>query len=220
MPGEVSLAHLGVLFLDELTEYPRKVLECLRQPMEDGQIQITRVHGNYIYPCRFMTAAAMNPCPCGYYPDRERCSCTPAEIRRHLEHISQPLLDRLDICVEVSANPFEALRQTEAGESSDAIRKRVEMAMERQRDRFKGTKIFFNSQIPASLIQEYCPLHWSDEARMEHVFQKLQLSGRGYHKILKVARSIADLEDCDRIQTRHLNEAVCYRSIDKKYWIR
>ena len=220
MPGEVSLAHLGVLFLDELTEYPKKVLECLRQPMEDGQIQITRVHGNYIYPCRFMTVAAMNPCPCGFYPDRERCSCSPAEIRRHLEHISQPLLDRLDICVEVSSNPFEALRQTEAGESSEAIRKRIQMAIERQRDRFKGTHIHFNSRIPASCIQEYCPLHWADEARMEHVFQKLRLSGRGYHKILKVARSIADLEDCDRIQTRHLNEAVCYRSIDKKYWIR
>lgn len=220
LPGEVSLAHRGVLFLDELTEYKKTVLECLRQPMEDGQIQITRVYGNYTYPSRFMLAAALNPCPCGFYPDREKCACSTAEIRRYLDHISQPLLDRMDICVEVRANPYSELRSGKEGEASARIRERVQLAAERQQERYRGTGIRFNSEIPSSLLGEYCPLTKREEARMEEIFCKLELSGRAYHKILKVARTLADLEGTKNIEERHLNEAVCYRSIDKKYWIR
>jgi len=220
MPGEVSLAHLGVLFLDELTEYPKHVLECLRQPMEDGQIQIARVHGNYVYPSRFVTIASMNPCPCGFYPDRNRCSCSAGEVKKHLEHISQPLLDRMDLCVEVPVNPFWELQKKEPGECSNAIKERVERAVERQRTRFQGAGIRFNSQIPSTKLTEYCRIGAKEEQRMEQIFKNLELSGRAYHKILKVARTIADLDGCEDISQKHLNEAVCYRSIDKKYWIR
>ena len=219
-PGEVSLAHLGVLFLDELTEYPKHVLECLRQPMEDGRIQITRVQGSCVYPAQFMTVAALNPCPCGYYPDRERCTCGVRQIRSHLDHISQPLLDRMDLCVEVRQLPYQELHCRVKGECSEEIRERVEAAVERQRERYKGTDIRFNSRIPASRMEEFCPLGRKEEKRLEEIFQKLELSTRAHHKILKVARTLADLEGCPVIGIRHLNEAVCFRSIDKKYWIR
>ena len=219
LPGEISLAHLGVLFLDELTEYPKPVLECLRQPMEDACIQISRVSGTFVYPADFMLVAAMNPCPCGYYPDRSKCSCSPGEIRRHLEHISQPLLDRMDVCVEMPRDGYGAFRSSGAEETSGHIRDRVIRAVMRQRERFAGTRIRYNAGIPSSRMEEFCPLGKKEKQRMEQVFGTLDLSARAYHKILKVARTLADLEDSKQIQEKHLNEAVFYRSIDKKYWI-
>ena len=219
-PGEISLAHLGVLFLDELTEYPKPVLECLRQPMEDASIQLSRVSGTFVYPADFMLVAAMNPCPCGYYPDREKCTCSPGEIRRHLEHISQPLLDRMDICVEMPRGGYAELKIAHASEESSArIRDRVIRAVLRQRERFAGTGIRYNAGIPSARMAEFCPLGRKQEQRMEQLFGRLDLSARAYHKILKVARTLADLEDCPNIQEKHLHEAVLYRSIDKKYWI-
>lgn len=217
-PGEISLAHKGVLFLDELPEYKKSTLEILRQPMEERQITLVRQSGTFRYPSDFMLVAAMNPCKCGYYPDRNRCSCRGADITRYLGRVSKPLLDRIDICAEAPVMRYEELTQKEENESSADIRSRVIAALERQRHRFRGSGICYNSQILSKDMDRYCRLNCTQQKYMKEIYQTMGLSARGYHKILKTARTIADLEDCDRIMDRHLSEAVCYRMQDKKYW--
>lgn len=217
-PGEISLAHKGVLFLDELPEYKNSTLEILRQPMEDKEITLVRQSGTWRYPADFMLVAAMNPCKCGYYPDRSICSCKDADIARYLGRVSKPLLDRIDICAEAPPVHYEELTQKEENESSAHIRSRVMAALERQRHRFQGKSICYNSQIPSGEIDGYCKLNCTQQEYMKEIYQKMNLSARAYHKILKTARTIADLEDCGKIMDRHLNEAVCYRMQDKKYW--
>ena len=217
-PGEISLAHKGVLFLDELPEYKKSTLEILRQPMEDKEITLVRQSGTYRYPADFMLVAAMNPCKCGYYPDRSRCRCREAEIAGYLGKISKPLLDRMDICVEAPVIRYEELTGAKANESSAEIRNRVMQALERQRFRFREAEISYNSQISSKDMEQYCKLSCSQQIYMKEIYQKLELSARGYYKILKTARTIADLDECADIRDCHLNEAVCYRIQAKKYW--
>ncbi|MCD7752191.1 MAG: YifB family Mg chelatase-like AAA ATPase [Lachnospiraceae bacterium] len=210
-PGVISLAHRAVLFLDELPEFRRDVLEVLRQPMEEKRVQIARSEAIYSFPADFMLVAAMNPCPCGYYPDRNRCKCTDAEITRYTSKISGPILDRIDLCCQVSAVRIEELREVKPSESSAVMRGRVLKARERQQVRFQGTQICFNSQIPAMDIARYCAMTKEAELCAGLLFERLQLSARAYHRLLKVARTIADLEDSELIQEAHLKEAACYR---------
>lgn len=217
-PGEVSLAHRGVLFLDELPEFQKSTLEILRQPMEDKTITISRVNGSFTYPADFLLVCAMNPCKCGFYPDRSRCRCANNSIRRYLARISQPLLDRIDLCAEAEPVTYRELTGQAQGESSEQIRVRVLAAHEMQRKRFQNETWYFNSQIPVARLSEYCVLGKKEAVYMERIYEKLQLSARAFHKIIKLSRTIADLEGSTRITTRHLTEAVCYRSLDKKYW--
>lgn len=218
LPGEVSLATRGVLFLDELPEFSRSVLEVLRQPMEEGQVTISRASGKYVFPAHFQLVAAMNPCKCGYYPDRERCSCLPGEIARYLHRISRPLLDRIDICAETKKIEYRHLSEEENNESSADIRARVEAAQKIQQDRYRGRRWQFNSQLPVSQIRRFCPLGDSQTRIMETAFERLDLSARAFYRILRVARTIADLEGAERIEDGHLLEAVSYRSVDSQYW--
>lgn len=217
-PGEISLAHRGVLFLDELAEFKRETLEIMRQPLESGRISLSRVHGIYSYPAQFMLAAAMNPCPCGFYPDRSRCRCSPGEIRRYRERISRPLLDRIDICAEAAAVSYEALQENREEENSASMRERVMEAMERQQFRYRDQEVCFNSRLTARQIGRYCRLTDHQEALLGSVFQTMGLSVRARDRILKVARTIADLEGKEEITDDHLAEAVGYRSIDRKFW--
>lgn len=217
-PGEISLAHGGVLFLDELAEFQKPVLEVLRQPLEEHQIRLTRTHGNYVFPADFMLVAAMNPCPCGNYPDRKKCSCSEAQIRQYLGKISQPFLDRMDICIEVPRIKYEALTGTERAESSQEIQKRVCLARELQRQRYAGKGTKYNARLNEKETALYCRLGKRETDLMEQAFGALGLTARTYYKILKVARTIADLEGALQINSSHLAEAVGYRVIDKKYW--
>lgn len=217
-PGEISLAHKGVLFLDELPEYQKSALEILRQPMEDKEITLVRQSGAYKYPSDFMLVAAMNPCKCGYYPDRNKCRCKESDIARYLGRVSKPLLDRIDICAETPLAGYDDLTKTGHGESSRVIRERVTAAARRQQFRFRQEAFDSNSQIPSKDIERYCRLSGGQQNYMKEIYRIMELSARGYYKILKTARTIADLEDCEDILTRHLNEAVCYRMQDKKYW--
>ncbi len=217
-PGEVSLAHGGVLFLDELTEFRRDALESLRQPLEDRQVSIVRANGSFLYPAQFMLVAAMNPCKCGYFPDMSRCQCTFAQLERYFYKISQPMLDRIDLCVEAPRLGYEEIRGTGTNESSESIRKRVLVALEIQKKRFAGTDIFYNSRIPAKDIPVYCDLGEKEEKYMQKIYQKNSLTARTFHKLLRVARTIADLDGSERIKTKHLTECLCYRCIDKKEW--
>lgn len=217
-PGEVSLAHGGVLFLDELTEFRRDTMETLRQPMEDRQVSVVRANGSFTYPAEFVLVAAMNPCKCGYYPDLSRCRCTQADINRYMGKISQPLLDRIDICVEAPRLDFADIRSSGDNEPSEAIRKRVLKVQEIQKKRFAGTDISYNSRIPASDIERYCRLGKKEERYMADIYQRLSLTARTYHKLLRVARTIADLDGQEEIGITHLTECVCYRSIDKSEW--
>lgn len=218
VPGEISLAHGGVLFLDELAEFQKPVLEVLRQPLEERQIRITRSHGNYVFPANFILASAMNPCPCGNYPNFEKCGCTPGQIQQYLGRISQPFLDRIDICVEAPKVSYEALSAGEKQESSAVIRSRVCKAREVQNERYIGTRILSNSMLGVKELKEYCHLGRREELLMRQAFVALGLTARTYHKILKVARTIADLELSEKIRERHLKEAIGYRTLDKKYW--
>lgn len=218
VPGEISLAHGGVLFLDELAEFQKPVLEVLRQPLEERQIRITRSHGNYVFPANFILASAMNPCPCGNYPNFEKCGCTPGQIQQYLGRISQPFLDRIDICVEAPKVSYEALSAGERQESSAVIRSRVCRAREIQNERYKGTSILSNSMLGVKDLKEYCGLGHKGELLMRQAFVALGLTARTYHKILKVARTIADLELSEEIRECHLKEAIGYRTLDKKYW--
>lgn len=220
-PGEISLAHKGVLFLDELTEFPRSVLEVLRQPLEEKRIRLTRKQGVYEFPADFMLAAAMNPCPCGYYPDMDRCACTPAGISQYLGKVSQPFLSRIDICMDTPAVDYRNLKGgpgKEAEETSAEIRERVWLARERQMRRYEGEPGKTNASLPAKKIPEYCALGTKEERVMERAFEQMGLTARTYHKVLKVARTIADLDGKEEIQSCHLAEAIGYRLPDAKYW--
>ncbi len=217
-PGEVSLAHGGVLFLDELTEFNRSTMESLRAPLEDRQVTVVRVNGSFTYPAQFMLVAAMNPCRCGYFPDLKRCSCTQAQIERYLGRISQPMLDRMDICVEAPRLEFKELHGGDGNECSEAIRDRVLCALMLQKKRFAGTEIGYNSRIPARDIETYCRLGSKEEKFMEDMYQKLSLTARTYHKLLRVARTIADLDGGGDIRISHLTECICYRTIEKTDW--
>lgn len=218
MPGEISLAHGGVLFLDELAEFQKPVLEVLRQPLEERRVRITRNHGNYVFPSNFILAAAMNPCPCGNYPDLSRCNCTPGQIRQYLGRISQPFLDRIDICIETPRVQYEELKIKRKQEDSGTIRQRVERAREVQRERYKGSEILTNAMLSVKDLEVYCKLGEKEETLMKKAFTNLSLTARTYHKILRVARTIADLEGEDVILQEHIKEAIGYRTIDKKYW--
>ena len=218
-PGEISLADRGVLFLDELPEFNNSSLEVLRQPLEDRQIVLARVHGTYRYPADFQLVAAMNPCKCGYYPDRSKCSCTPADVARYVGRISRPLLDRIDLCVEMPRIEYSDLAGvSEKNETSAAIRQRVERAVNIQKERYKNEKILFNSQLSARLIEKYCPLGKAEREVLGQAFEAMNLSARAYHRIIKVARTIADLDGAERIGVKHITEAIGYRTYDREVW--
>ncbi len=219
-PGEISLAHKGVLFLDELAEFQKSTLELLRQPLEEKVIHISRLQSSCSYPADIMLVAALNPCPCGAYPDMNRCRCTQGAIRRYLNKISQPLLDRIDICVEAAQLTYEELTAKKRNESSADIRGRVCEAWQIQKERFAHSGIYFNSQIPADRLEDICKITAREEAYLQDIYRQERLTARSYHKILRVARTIADLSHSVRVEYAHLAEAVCYRSLDKKYWER
>ncbi|MBW1659948.1 MAG: YifB family Mg chelatase-like AAA ATPase [Deltaproteobacteria bacterium] len=216
-PGEVSLAHNGVLFLDELPEFKKNVLEVLRQPLEDGKVTISRAAISLTYPARFMLVAAMNPCPCGYFTSPfHACTCTPLQIRRYRGKVSGPLLDRIDIQIEVPAVPYEALKGRGDGESSAEIRERVNGARTFQTRRFsRHRKIFTNAQMRTRDIKRYCELDREGESLLESAIAQLGFSARAYHRILKVARTIADLDASEKIRPHHVAEAIQYRSMDR-----
>ncbi len=219
-PGEVSLAHNGVLFLDELPEFNRNVLEVLRQPLEDGVVTISRARTSVTYPARFMLVAAMNPCPCGYLTDPyHECTCTPSQIQRYHSKISGPLLDRIDIHIEVPALRYEELRRKSPGEPSSAIRDRVQRAREIQLRRFEGRKgIYFNAHMGAKEIKEFCRIGEDSDRLLKAAIERFGFSARAYHRILKVSRTIADLEGSDSILPHHIAEAIEYRALDKSDW--
>jgi magnesium chelatase family protein len=220
-PGEVSLAHNGVLFLDELPEFPRNVLEVMRQPLEDRSVTISRAAMSLTFPAAFMLAAAMNPCPCGYFNDRSReCHCTPPLIQRYVAKISGPLLDRIDIHIEVPAVQYKELRGKAAAESSAVIRARVLAARERQRTRFAGAKekIFSNAQMGTRQIRAHCDLSPDAEKLLERAMLQQGLTARAHDRILKVARTIADLSAEPNITVPHIAEAIQYRTLDRSYW--
>ncbi len=210
----MSLAHNGLLFLDEFPEFPRNVLELLRQPLEDLQVTIARSNMTLSFPSSFMLVAAMNPCPCGFYADPTReCRCTPAIIQRYLGKISGPLLDRIDIHIEVPAVPYKELRGNQSSESSAAIGMRVVAARAVQQARG-----FYNSRMPSRSIRQHCALDEAGERTLEMAVRKLSLSARAHDRMLKVARTIADLDHADKIAGKHIAEAVQYRSLDRNYW--
>ena len=215
-PGEISLAHLGILFLDELTEYNKNILESLREPLENKEICINRLNGNYIFPCNFMFIASMNPCPCGYYGDEEKeCKCTPQEIHRYLNKISGPLLDRIDIQIEVKRTEIESITSREKPENSEQIRKRVNIARKIQLERYKKERYYSNAELDSKMLEKYCKLDIKSEELLQNAFKKLKLSVRAYERILKVARTIADLEEKSEIEFKHIAEAIQYRNLDK-----
>ncbi|MCR4762305.1 MAG: YifB family Mg chelatase-like AAA ATPase [Lachnospiraceae bacterium] len=219
-PGVISLAHRGVLFLDELPEFSRMSLDLLRQPLEDRSITLSRTSGNCTYPADFLLLGAMNPCPCGYYPDRNRCRCTDSEIKRYLSRVSGPILDRMDICIEAPRVDVEELtwKRKSENETSEAVRERVLKARERQERRFAGTSLHFNADMGPADIRRYCPLGEREETLLAGLFRSMELSARAYFKIIKVARTVADLDGAERIEKRHITEAACYRMTGLRYW--
>jgi magnesium chelatase family protein len=220
-PGEVSLANNGVLFLDELPEFGRKTMEVLRQPLEDGTVTVSRVSGKYTYPCNFMLIAAMNPCPCGYFthPTRQ-CICSQNQVRRYLNRVSGPLLDRFDIQIEVPPVEYDDLNKKFRCEPSSEIKKRVNAARAIQTERYKDSATTCNARVTEKEFEKYFGM--TDEASklLKAVFEKMELSARGYTRIIKVARTIADLAQSEIIDSEHIAEAVQYRSLDRKYWSR
>lgn len=218
-PGEISLAHYGVLFLDELPEFQKSTLEVLRGPLEDRIVTISRVNASLTYPANFMLAASMNPCPCGYYGSKEKeCNCSPQAINRYMGKISGPLLDRIDICVEVTPVKYEKLDNEEKTETSKEIQERVNQARQIQMERYRNLGIYSNSELTPKLIEKHCKLDEPGKKILENAFNKLKLSARAYGRILKVARTIADLESCHNIEVKHIAEAIQYRALDRKYW--
>lgn len=218
-PGELSLAHNGILFLDELPEFRRDSLEVLRQPLEDGNVTISRVNATLTYPCNIMLIASMNPCKCGYFGDsRRQCTCTPTQINRYRSRISGPLLDRIDIQVEVSNVDYDDLSSTENSETSAEIKKRVNKTRKLQLERYKDYNIYSNSQLDAGMLKKFCPLGEEENAILRAAFDNLGLSARAHSRILKVARTIADLEGSENIKSEHIAEAIQYRSLDRKYF--
>lgn len=226
VPGEISLAHNGILFLDELPEFKRNVLELLRQPLEDGKIRISRVRGNNVYPSRFMLVAAMNPCPCGYFTDpKKECHCTPYQIQRYLSKISGPLLDRIDIHLNAPRLNYEELSQRRKGDPSKAIRERVNKACKIQEKRYKQASSkgsfglpYFNAHLESKELEKYCVLDKEGEELLKMAILELGISARAYDKILKVARTIADLDKKETIEASHISEAISYRSLDRDFW--
>lgn len=218
-PGEISLAHNGVLFLDELPEYNRSAMEVLRQPLEDGTVTISRASGRLTYPCSIMLVAAMNPCPCGFYghPTR-KCTCSQSAVSRYLAKVSGPLLDRIDLHVEVMPVEFDDLSTSVKAESSAEIRKRVNAARRIQNERYKGTEITCNAMLTPAMIHQYCELTEGAKELLKNAFERMGLSARAYDRILKVSRTIADLDESELIDVKHIAEALQYRSLDRKYW--
>lgn len=215
-PGEVSLAHLGVLFLDELPEFQKSALEVLRQPIEDQEVTISRINASLTFPASFTLITSMNPCPCGYLTDpAHECICTPQQIKNYHGKISGPLMDRLDIFVEIPSTTYDELQTKPKGESSHDIKKRVDAARELQNARYAELDIFYNAQLTPKLMETYCPLGPAEENLMEKVYTKMKLSARGYHRLLKLARTIADLDGSEAIQIGHLTEAIQYRAMTK-----
>ncbi len=218
-PGEISLAHRGVLFLDEITEFSSQAMEVLRQPLENGVITVNRMQASCEFPADFMLVAAMNPCRCGNFPDMSRCTCTPLQIRRFLGRISQPLMDRIDLNVEVQPVSIDWLQNvSEYDESSADIRLRVEKARKIQSARYEGSPYLYNSQLTDKDVDKYCPLDDAGSEFMRQVYERFGISARTYHKIIKVARTIADLSGREDVGTDELGEAVCFKALDKEYW--
>lgn len=218
-PGEVSLAHHGVLFLDELPEFSRAAMESLRQPLEDGSVTISRVNATLSYPCNFMLVAAMNPCPCGFFGHPTRmCTCSPTAAQHYLARVSGPLLDRVDLHIEVPPVEFSQLSDERPSESSASIRTRVNAVRRIQRERFSGSGILCNAQIPAGKLHEYCKMTSDAQTLLSGAFDRLNLSARAYDRLLKVARTIADMDNNPLIDIEHIAEAIQYRSLDRKYW--
>lgn len=215
-PGIISLAHRGLLFLDELPEFKRQTLDALRQPIEDKKVQIARNYGTFTYPADFMLVGAMNPCPCGYFPDRNKCSCTPYQIHNYISHISGPILDRIDISVTASKVELAQVQSKRKGSSSKELRSLVMTARSRQEKRYRGTSIRFNSDLSAGEVERYCILGSREKKMMEDIFIRMDLSVRAYHRMIKVARTIADVENSEAITEAHLSEAVCYRAKGEK----
>jgi magnesium chelatase family protein len=222
MPGEISLAHNGVLFLDELPEFKRKVIEVLRQPLEEGAITISRARSTVTYPARFMLVASMNPCPCGHLNDPGRaCVCAPAQVQRYLGKISGPLMDRIDLHVEVAPVPFEDLEKGGQGETSEQVRARVIAARERQAARFaEQPGVYGNAQMSSRLVRRHCALDDAGHQLIKTAVRRLGLSARAFDRILKVARTVADLDGAASIGPVHLSEAIQYRSLDREAWQR
>lgn len=218
-PGEISLAHTGVLFLDEMPEYNRNTLEALRQPLEDGVIRVARVENSVEYPANFTLIASMNPCPCGNYGSRDKeCKCSPSAIQKYLGKLSGPLMDRIDMHIEVDSVTYDELNSVELEEPSCDIKKRVDSARDIQLSRFAGSKIYSNAKMNDIQIKKYCKISFESDKMLRYAFEKMNLSARGYNRILKVARTIADLEGCENILDEHIMEAISYRSLDGKYW--
>ena len=218
-PGEVSLAHNGVLFLDELPEFSRTALESLRQPLEDGTVTVSRVNNIAQYQSSFMLVAGMNPCPCGYYGSKKRqCRCTQPEIRRYLDRISGPLLDRIDIQIEIDAVPVDEIENASPSESSAVVAARVRKAREIQQKRYESEDIHCNAQLSSKGIKKYCVLDSQANQLIHLAVERMGLSMRAYNRVLKVARTIADLNERDRISVDEIAEAIQYREIDQKYW--
>lgn len=220
-PGEITLAHYGVLFLDELLEFNKSILELLRCPLEDRVVTISRVNSSITYPCNFIFVASMNPCPCGYYGSTEKsCICRNDQIKKYLHRISGPLLDRIDIHIEVQGVKYKKLTDNSKIEDSKTIRARVNDARKIQMKRYKKYGILYNSELTPGLISKYCILSKECRKILEDAFEKMGLSARAYSRILKVARTIADLDNEENINIKHLAEAIQYRNLDRKYWKR
>lgn len=220
-PGEISLAHHGVLFLDELAEFRRNVLEVLRQPLEEGKITISRAASTLTLPARFMLVAATNPCPCGYYTDpKKECHCSAIQIKNYMSKVSGPLLDRIDIQLEVPCLKVDEITAKASGEPSEAIRRRVEKARIKQRARYDAERISANAQLEPRLVEKHCRVTEEGAKLLRMAIQELGFSARAYHKALKVARTIADLEECEIIEAAHVSEAIHYRTLDRNIWFR
>ncbi|MBO5909823.1 MAG: YifB family Mg chelatase-like AAA ATPase [Clostridia bacterium] len=218
-PGEISLAHGGVLFLDELPEFSRDVMETMRQPLEDGQVTISRVAGSLTYPSEYTLIAAMNPCPCGYFGHpRRKCTCSPTAVRKYLNRISGPMLDRLDLHIEVPPVDYDSLKAKSDEETSEQIRQRVNAAREIQNKRYEGKGITCNARLLPAMLSEFCIMTEDAEALLKSSFERLGLSARAYDRILKVARTVADLEGEESIGVSHIAQAIQFRSLDRKYW--
>ena len=220
-PGEISLAHNGVLFLDELTEFDKATIEVLREPLEEKSININRISGNYKFPSNFIFIASTNPCPCGYFGSNKRkCKCTKNAVNRYLSKISGPLLDRIDLHIEVNELDYEKIEDNNVTETSRQLKNRVNSARNIQRIRYQNETISSNSELTPKLISKYCELNLESKKMIKNSFEKLNLSARAYYKIIKIARTIADLEGKENINKFHIAEAIQYRSLDKKYWER
>ena len=217
-PGEISLAHKGVLFLDELAEFKTNTIEVLRQPMENKTVSIARVNASIEYPADFMLVAATNPCKCGYYPDRSKCSCNEAQVKKYLSRISKPLLDRIDITVETSLIKYEELKGDFKNISSEEIKSYIEKVRQIQLNRYKDYGFSYNSEIPAGLINKFCNLKKNDDVFLSDLYEMKKMSVRGLHKILKVARTVADFNEHKNIEHDDICEAISYRSLEDKYW--